>query len=237
MSTILAIDTAGDVGSVALLHAGRVHVVRGDPGRTHLEHVMPLVRRIFHEHGLRPDACDAFAFGSGPGSFTGLRVACTIAQGLAYGTQRPVIPVGNLQALARQAAGAAPGGGAAVRVLAAIDARMDQAYWAVYDGSGGSWQVVAPPALCDAGRLGEAIARWQPQLCAGRLAWLRPLLGEAPPTMQDAGADAGALLRIAQEQLACGAVLAPERAVPDYVRDDVARTVEQRRAAAAPRSA
>ncbi len=233
-TTLLAIDTAGDACTLALWHAGGTALERGAPGQTHLEHVMPLVRQLFERQGLRPAACDAFAFGSGPGSFTGLRVACTIAQGLAYGAQRPVIAVGNLQALARQAAAlAGPATDRPIRVLAAIDARMAQAYWAVFEGAGDRWRMLAPPALCDESRLAAVVRQWQPRLCAGRSAWLQALVGDPAPALQDAVADAGAVLCIAREDLARGAVLPPQQAAPVYVRDDVARTVEQRRAAAA----
>lgn len=229
MPTLLALDTAGDDCSVALLHGDVLDVLCGGAGQNHLEDVMPLVERMLARHGLRPGACDAFAFGSGPGSFTGLRVACTIAQGLAYGADRPVIAVGNLEALALRAARADAG---PARVLAAIDARMGEAYWSVLEGQGLGWEVLAPPALCAAGQLVSLAARWQPSYGAGRIAWLRGLLGAAGLPLRDAQADAGDILHLAREKYAAGLMLAPHQVAPAYVRDDVARTVAQRRAAA-----
>lgn len=241
MPTLFAIDTAGDHCSLALLHGGRVLVRCGPAGQTHLEHVMPRVEELFAEAGVAPAACDAFAFGSGPGSFTGLRVACTIAQGLAFGTRRPVIAVGNLAALAYQAAAAPPHGAAPRRVLAAIDARMGQAYVAVLAGAGTAWETLLAPALVERLELSALIARWRPDVCAGDAAWLQGSLAPGVPAaeaaagvaLRDARADAGSILALAQEQLARGQILSPEQAAPQYVRDDVARTVAQRRTAMA----
>ena len=235
MTTLLALDAAGDCCSVALLHAGDLDVLRGAPGQNHLEHVQPMIEQMLARHALVPGACDAFAFGSGPGSFTGLRVACTLAQGLAYGCGRPVIAVGNLEALAQQAAGTvdpAIGAGGTLRILAAVDARMGQAYWSVLEGAAGYWRELAPPGLCAAGELAALAAAWAPQLCAGRRAWLQGLDGLAGLHLCDAQADAQAIVQLARTRFAAGAVQAPQQAAPAYVRDDVARTVAQRRAAA-----
>jgi tRNA threonylcarbamoyladenosine biosynthesis protein TsaB len=242
VTTLFAIDTAGEQCSLALTRAGEVDLVRGEPGQTHLEHVMPMIERLFARHGLAPARCEAFAFGSGPGSFTGLRVACTIVQGLAYGAARPVVAVGNLAALAARAdeACASADPGRLRRVMAALDARMDQAYAAVFEGSGSNWRALVQPCLIDAGQLPGIAAAWQPDFCAGDMAWLQRWLGPAGlPTglpLRDAAVDAAVIARLALIRLARGEVLAPELAVPDYVRNDVARTVAQRRAALAARA-
>jgi len=228
--TILALDTAGDICSVALLRDGTIDVVRGATGHNHLEHALPLVQGLLARHGLRPSGCDAFAFGSGPGSFTGLRVACTIVQGLAYGSERPVVAVGNLDALALAACSADAAPAVPVRVLVALDARMDQVYWAVYEGAGLQWQALTPPALCDAGELAAQVDRWRPHYCAGQLPWLRAAVG-AGSALRQAQADAGVIAELARQRYAAGLVVAPQQAAPAYVRDDVARTVAQRRAA------
>jgi tRNA threonylcarbamoyladenosine biosynthesis protein TsaB len=236
LTTLFAIDTAGDFCSLALVRGGDLDVVRSPAGHNHIEHVMPMIEALFARHGMAPAQCDAFAYASGPGSFTGLRVACTIVQGLALGSGRPVIAIGNLLALA--AGAAAPDGAAGIgerRVLAAVDARMQQAYVAVHEGCATAWRVLLPPTLIAAAQLPALAAQWQPDVCAGDAAWLRGSLAadgaEMLPRVRDAHIDAGVLAQLALDRLAHGHVLAPDAAVPDYVRNDVARTVAQRTAA------
>jgi tRNA threonylcarbamoyladenosine biosynthesis protein TsaB len=237
--TLFVIDTAGEQCSLALARGGLVDLVRGVPGHTHLEHVMPMIERLFARHELAPAQCAAFAFGSGPGSFTGLRVACTIVQGLAFGAGRPVIAVGNLHALAacvdEGASPARPWPRRPRRVMAALDARMNQAYVAVFEGSGTVWRALLSPCLVDVGQLPAIAAQWQPDYCGGDAAWLERAWGaDGLPgglSRRDATVDAAVIARLALERLARGEVLAPERALPEYVRNDVARTVAQRRAA------
>jgi tRNA threonylcarbamoyladenosine biosynthesis protein TsaB len=235
--TLFVIDTAGERCSLALLHDGAVDLVRGAPGHTHLEHVMPMVEALFARHALAPARCASFAFGSGPGSFTGLRVACTIVQGLAFGAGRPVIAVGNLAALAARACEGEQPVARQRRVMAALDARMNQAYVAVLEGSGATWRALLEPCLIDAGQLPAVAARWQPEFCAGDAGWLERWLGPhglpGVLALRDAAVDAAVIARLARERLVRGEVLAPERALPEYVRNEVAQTVAQRRAAAA----
>ncbi|SPJ17833.1 O-sialoglycoprotein endopeptidase [Burkholderiales bacterium] len=230
--TIFAIDTAGEHCSLALSRGAGVETVFGEAGHTHLEHVMPMIERLFARCSLRPEQCDAFAYGSGPGSFTGLRVACTIVQGLALGTGKPVISVGNLAALACAGDAAAPrqtAGRGRRRALVATDARMQQAYWAVYEQAGGGWTELAPPALCGVNELSQMISDWQVDFCAGSASWLRPHMDAGGPALRDVSVDGAIIARLAQGKFALGEVLPPERALPAYVRDRVAQTVAERR--------
>lgn len=230
VTTLFVIDTAGNHCSLALVRDGDPQVACSPAGHNHIEHVMPMVEELFARHGVTPADCDAFAYASGPGSFTGLRVACTIVQGLALGAGRPVIAVGNLLALA---AGAGGTGGGDVRVLAAADARMQQAYVAVYEGAGTLWRTLLPPTLIAAVELPALVGQWQPDICAGEAAWLRSTLAANDAHLlrvRDTRVDAGVLARLALASLARGDVLPAETAVPDYVRNDVARTVAQRSA-------
>ena len=96
---ILAIDTATELCSVAVLHAGLVERTE-EVGQKHSDRVLPFVDAVLREAELRLRDVDAFAFGAGPGSFTGLRIACGVVQGLAYASGRPVVAIGNLRALA-----------------------------------------------------------------------------------------------------------------------------------------
>lgn len=233
--TIFAIDTAGDRCALALSRGADVQTLLGDAGHTHLEQVMPMIEQLFARGALQPQQCDAFAFGSGPGSFTGLRVACTIVQGLAWGTGRPAIAVGNLQLLAA-AAGAGDGGspapGGRRRIFAAADARREQAYWAVYEQEQGAWSEMAPPSLCDAGDLPRMISLWQPDCCAGDAAWFERRLGGIGVPVHHARVEGAILARLARDKFARGELLAPELALPAYVRERVALTVTERRALA-----
>ncbi len=235
--TLLAIDAAGECCSLALLHRASMVSITGEPGQTHLEHVMPMVEALFARCALRPQDCDAFAFASGPGSFTGLRVSCTIVQGLALGTGRPVVAVGHLDALLRAALEARPGEhvapspGAAPRALVVLDARMEQAYWAVHEERPGGWECVAAPSVGGRDELLRAIKIWRPGMCAGNAAWIHRYIGAMDIPVRDVAIDAAVVARLAQERFVRGAVIPPEQAFPEYVRDRVAQTVAQRREA------
>jgi tRNA threonylcarbamoyladenosine biosynthesis protein TsaB len=230
---IFSIDTAGERCCLALSRGNDVQTLLGRAGHTHLEHVLPMVDRLFVDAGVGPEHCDAFAFGSGPGSFTGLRVACTIAQGLAMATARPVIAVGNLLLLAAAAQASAQPAVAKdtrCRILAAADARMQQAYWAVYDVYDGAYSELAPPSLCEAGALPQLVSVWKPNFCAGEAAWMRPHLSSTAVPVCDVVVDGTVFARLAQDSFRRGELLLPEQAVPTYIRDRVALTVSERRA-------
>src|SRR5450830_916900 len=142
MSTILAIETSSELASCALLR-GDVILSRASSGvRTHSQSILPMVQELLAEAGVTLADVDAIAYGSGPGSFTGVRTACGIAQGLAYGANLPVVPVVTLDAMAlacHQQHGAQ-------RIVSVLDARMGEVYWAQYDYQNGL-QTVLPPAL------------------------------------------------------------------------------------------
>ena len=108
--------------------------------------LLPAIRELFDEAGYALSACNAIAFGAGPGSFTGLRTATGVAQGLAFGLGCPVVPIGTLAACAESARRRDP---SATRVLAALDARMDEVYWADYawEDALQDWRAVRAAAL------------------------------------------------------------------------------------------
>ena len=142
MSTILAIETSTMLASVALLRDGRMLSRESSGVQTHSQMVLPMVQELLSEAGIKLAQCDAIAFGAGPGSFTGVRTACGVAQGLAFGANLPVVPVVTLEAMAdacRELSGASD-------VLALMDAAMGEVYWAQYRFAGG-WQTVIEPTL------------------------------------------------------------------------------------------
>ncbi|MCZ8411581.1 tRNA (adenosine(37)-N6)-threonylcarbamoyltransferase complex dimerization subunit type 1 TsaB, partial [Achromobacter dolens] len=128
---LLALETSSSRCGVALLRVshGRLEVaVREHEGsQEHAERLLPMANDLLAEAGLAPAALQAVAFGQGPGGFTGLRVACGVAQGMAMGLGIPVLPVVSHQAVAAQA-----GGGPDDAIVVALDARMNEVYLAVY---------------------------------------------------------------------------------------------------------
>jgi tRNA threonylcarbamoyladenosine biosynthesis protein TsaB len=131
---LLAIDTATEACSVALL-VGQTMIQRyEEPGRGHAERILPMVGDVLKEAAVALADLDAIAVGRGPGAFTGVRIAISVAQGLGFGADKPVVPVSDLAALAQRAADER----GARKVIASIDARMHEVYWGVYavDSSG-----------------------------------------------------------------------------------------------------
>lgn len=125
---LLAIDTSTDACSAALSLAGEVRERYQLAPRAHSQLILPMVESLLSEAGLALTQLDAIAFGCGPGSFTGVRIAAGVTQGIAFGADLPVIPVSTLAALAQ---GVCDEFGAA-HVLAALDARMHEVYWGIY---------------------------------------------------------------------------------------------------------
>lgn len=229
--TLLAIDTATEVCSVALARDGCITEHAETVGQTHSERILPMVQALLREAGLQLSDCDAIAFGAGPGAFTGLRIACGVAQGLAFGAGRPVVAVGNLEALALAASETAPGAG---RVLTAIDARMHEVYWAAYSIDAGSVTELRAPALAPASDLAAICRQQAPDLVAGNALRSFPEVAAlvACATAPGAAASAATIARLASVKFARGGALPAHLAAPVYVRDHVALTIDERRAVA-----
>ena len=222
---LLAVETSTELCSVALLRGEELFVEEALAENRHSELLVPMLRRVLERARLRPAEMDCFAFGQGPGSFTGIRIACGIVQGLAYGASRPVVPVPSLLALAEQTNDA--------RVIAALDARMGEAYLAAYARNGPDWDEVIAPRLVDAAELPPLPARRWAATGSGfaRHAWLRDAYREAIEMRYDGDLPrAGAIARIAARRFVRGAAVPAEQAAPLYLRDKVALTTEERRA-------
>ena len=230
---LLALDTSTEQLSIAVGRDDgghpRVWTHDGPGGAMASATLIPSVLALLERAGLSLPELDAIAFGAGPGSFTGLRTACAVAQGLGYGAGVPLLPVDTLLAVAEDARHLRAPDGAPVRVMAVLDARMDEVYAArfAWDGArwsaGGDWVVCKPEALAagepadGAGWVvaGNAFGAFGDRLLPG---WPRQ---EARPT-------AGALLRLAPALLATGQAVPAAQALPRYIRDKVARTTEER---------
>lgn len=126
---LLAIDTSTEHASVALSINGEIGEVRQHVGRQHANLLLIMINELLAGANLTVSQLDAIAFGRGPGSFTGIRIACSVAKGLAYGHDLPLFPVSSLAAIAAEAFCDAT---SASPVLAVIDARMSQLYWAFF---------------------------------------------------------------------------------------------------------
>lgn len=221
---ILAIETSCEHASVALCVGEEWAERRLDGHANHSERLLPTIRDLLAHAGVGLPALDAVAFGAGPGAFTGLRLACAAAQGLAMGAGIGVVPVPSLAALAS--------GTAQPRVLALTDARMGEVYAAAYRFECGEPVQILPPACVPPGQVsfpesgswfvaGSAL-RAHPDLLArfdtSRLTGFDPA---AVPCALEVG-------RLARHDVAAGRILAPECATPLYVRDKVALTTAER---------
>ncbi|WP_080363818.1 tRNA (adenosine(37)-N6)-threonylcarbamoyltransferase complex dimerization subunit type 1 TsaB, partial [Bordetella pertussis] len=150
---LLAFETSSSRCGVALLteHGAEpvVAVLEHEGAQEHAERLLPMARELLARAGLAPEALQAVAFGQGPGGFTGLRVACGVAQGIALGLGIPVLPVVSHEAVAEVSGAAADDA-----VVVALDARMEEVYLAVYlRGDGGQWQALQAPLLIAAGEV------------------------------------------------------------------------------------
>lgn len=127
---LLAIDTSTTRASVAIFVNNTLYTEGNDNLRQHANHLLPMINTLLNKAQIKLSSLDGIAFGSGPGSFTGLRVTCSVVQALAYATDLPVYPVSSLQAIAYQASLGEIGDDEGV--LAVIDARMDELYWGFF---------------------------------------------------------------------------------------------------------
>jgi tRNA threonylcarbamoyladenosine biosynthesis protein TsaB len=223
---LLAFDTSTERLSIALAVPGREPLVhRGDGGSKASAALVPRAMELLQQAGMPLATLDAIVFGCGPGSFTGLRTACAVAQGLALGADVPVLAVETLLAVAEEARART----GAHRVVAVLDARMDEVYVAEYEWTGATWHRDGPIRLSApqdiVARGGWHVASNAFDAYSGRLA-----VGAG---RIDAWPDAPALLRLAPALLAQGQGRPADEALPLYVRDKVAQTTDERLAARA----
>ncbi|MDO9752594.1 tRNA (adenosine(37)-N6)-threonylcarbamoyltransferase complex dimerization subunit type 1 TsaB [Glaesserella parasuis] len=142
--TILALDTATEACSVALLHQGKTTFIDELSLRTHTQRILPMVDELLTQAGISVQQIEALAFGRGPGSFTGVRVGVGIAQGLALGAELPVVPVSNLLTMAEEAYQTLN----VNSVIALIDARMNEVYFAQFERTEQGWQTQVAEQVC-----------------------------------------------------------------------------------------
>lgn len=222
MPVILAIETSSELASVALLHGDRMLSRETSGTHTHSQTILPMLQTLLAEAGIGLKQCDAIAFGAGPGSFTGVRTACGVVQGLAFGANLPVVPVSTLQAMAQ----ACHDKSGASDVLAIMDARMGEVYWAQYRYLDG-WQAVTEPTLSVPV---EVIQQGHVVACGNGLhayaadfapyAFADTIAGIMPHAIQ--------IAQLAQHAYERGLTVSAGDAQPFYLRNKVALTTNER---------
>ncbi len=227
---LLAIDASTEVLAIAVASASGERTWTGPGGAQSSATLLPQAKSLLDELGLDWTGLAAIAFGNGPGAFTGLRTACAVTQGLALGIGCPVIPLDSL-AIVAEDSGAARG----LPLWVTMDARMDETYAAEYRHDGHRWHAVRAPALFTLPALMALWATDAPlQVAGSALAAFGSRLDAGAASRFETEVDrASALLRLAQQQRAAGAVIDPALALPLYLRDKVASTTAERLAARA----
>lgn len=218
-----AVETATEWCSVALWRGGEIYSLERRAGNRQGEFVLPMLGTLFARTGLGMKDLDGIAFGAGPGAFTGLRIACGVAQGLAFAHGLPVIGISTLEAAAEESG--------ADRVIVALDARMREVYYGVYEKRAGAWQA-RQPAVCvapDAVDIPEGDG-WLG--CGSGFAAYRERIEPrlAPVCMRiaaDVRPSALAVARLAAPRFAAGEGMDAAQAAPHYIRDKVALTTSE----------
>lgn len=236
MSTILALDSSSDACSVALICDGAATGLFEMAAKSHTQRLLPMVDEVLHQAGCDKRDLDAIAFGRGPGSFTGIRICLGAVQGLAFGLQLPVVPVSTLAAMA---AGyfnklSAHNNNPAAPVLVALDARMSEVYWGLFQRNDKEYlpssltpEYVMPPAVVIEQ---AAVELHRASLIGIGPGWHYEDLQQLSPASVDVSVypDAIDIVRIAEELFARGEYVAALDAQPTYLRDEVSWQKRQR---------
>lgn len=229
---LLAFDTSTDLMTLAVQRAagasgpgGSVWQHTAPGGAQTSAHLIPAIQTLMAQAGLQFRDLSAIVFGNGPGSFTGLRTACSVAQGLAFGAGLPVLPVDTLLAVAEEARHQHAGDLTQWQVTSLLDARMDELYTASYAFDCGVWTQTSVYSL----RSPEHLACQAGYALAGNVFEIygERLLDATAPRLA-ALPTASALLRLAPALLAAGRAVPADQALPLYIRDKVAKTTQER---------
>jgi tRNA threonylcarbamoyladenosine biosynthesis protein TsaB len=222
----LALDSSTEWCSAALSCDGEVAALERRADHRHGELLLPMVEHLLAQAGLGTQALDGVAFAAGPGAFTGLRIACGLAQGLAFARDLPVLGISSLEALAEVAG--------AERVVACLDARMHEVYCAAYLRRDDGWEVMREPACLPPSEL-EALPEGDWIGAGGGFKVYREILtarlgGALKHLLPDLRPNAYAIARLAAARFARGEAVDAAGALPLYLRDKVALTRAERAA-------
>ena len=214
-----AFETSSEWCSVALSLDGEIRALEERAGNRHSELALPLLEKLMQASGLSPASLEAVAFGAGPGSFTGLRIACGLVQGIALGRGIPVIGVSSLEAIAEESG--------AARVVACLDARMREVYYSALEKSAGRWSEVTPAQCVPPAKV--AVPAGGGWVGCGNGFSVYGSMG-MQHTMPEIHPSAVSVARLAAPRLAAGLGVDAALAAPVYVRDKVAFTEAELRA-------
>jgi tRNA threonylcarbamoyladenosine biosynthesis protein TsaB len=221
---LLALDTSTEYLSLALWLDGKAHVRELLAGQSHSQRILPLLRELLDEAGIVMHDLDGIAFGAGPGSFTGLRIGCGVAQGLAFGASLPVIGVSTLLALAH--------GSGASRVIACLDARMGEVYHAAYARQDETWQEILVPGLFKPEAVPAVAGEDWTGVGSGWATYAQHLnhgyAGQIIKILPDAYPHALAIAELAQPMFDAGLGRPAAEAAPVYIRNKVALKMSER---------
>ena len=215
----LALETATSHGSVVACHGDQLAVASLADSKTSSREIFGVIERVLTELDLQPAALDCIAYGCGPGSFTGVRVAASAAQGLAYANGLPVCRVSSLEALAASVIDAE----SVSCVAACLDARMGEAFLGVYSSTEeGELQCDFSDALINPQEF-RLIEHYPAAFAGGNGwdAWPDMLAGHSAGVNVDVWPEAAGVLQLARKQFAAGIVIDAANALPNYVRDNV----------------
>ena len=221
---LVAIETSTEYCSLAVSRGAQIFGRSFHAGQRHSELALPVLRELLLQAELDMQAVDGIVYGAGPGSFTGLRIACGIAQGLALARNLPVAGIGTLLALAQDCGGD--------KVISCLDARMGEVYHGAYRKSGGKWIEMHAPALYKPDTVPQVEGSdWIACGSGFRVhgaALSRCYEGRIARTDADAVPNATAMLCLATETFVSGSGVDAAAAVPLYVRDKVALKTSER---------
>lgn len=214
--TLLALDTTTQVCSVALAYAGQVSQISENLPQQHTQLIVPMIDDLLNTVGITLKQVEAFAFGVGPGSFTGLRIASSVVQALALATDKPVIPVSSLQTLAQAAWSECQ----VSKVLAVLDARMQEFYWGCFEkNSDNLMQCIGNEQLTKAEMI--HVPDQDVWLGIGSGFEKIPSIANVKPILAERSPEARAMLPIAEYAFNQGHYMAPEMAQPNYLRQNI----------------
>lgn len=222
--SLLAFDTSTEFLSIALQVGAQSWAFHTEAGASASQRILPEIHALLSAAQIKLTALDGIAFGAGPGAFTGVRVACGVAQGLAFAAELPVVGVHTLMAVAQASA--------CDKVIVCQDARMGEVYFAAYEKNQGEWVTVSPAIVCKPEQVptldgndwvgaGSGWAAYMPQLSAVYHGQLREVLPDVTPNAQ-------AILALAQPQFLAGLTQGAEEITPIYIRNRVALTTQER---------
>lgn len=221
---LLAFDTSTEYLSIALLKGNETLTFDINAGQTHSQIILPQIQALLDAADLQLNDMQCIAFGAGPGSFTGVRIAAGVAQGLGFGANLPVVSVCTLLALA-EASGVN-------KVIACLDARMGEVYHAAYEKTGDEWKTIFDPGLYKPDAVPAIIGNEWVGAGSGWQAYAEQLnlvyAGQLQATQPQLLPNASAILKLAEPIFAKGEARHAAEAMPIYVRNRIALKTAER---------